>query len=111
LAYGRSWGVVDHVSDEPVTLSTRFQLASTTKMFTAAAALSLVDDGVVDLGAPVESYVPYANATAPFENGATLHDLLSHSAGYPTTFPGGSFASYELDQFFANNADQPLWCV
>jgi CubicO group peptidase (beta-lactamase class C family) len=78
-------------------------------MFTAATALSLVEDGTVDLFEPVSTYVPYANTNAPYEETLTLHQLMSHSAGYPTTFPGGSFASSNLDSFFENNAEQPLW--
>ena len=35
--------------------------------------------------------------------------MLMELAGYPTYFPDGSFASYDLDTFFENNAEQPLW--
>ncbi len=109
LAYTYSWGVTHHQSGDPITASTRFQLASTTKMFTAATALSLVEEGTVSLFEPVSTYVPYTNTSAPYEETMTLHELLSHSAGYPTYFPDGSFASYDLDTFFENNAEQPLW--
>lgn len=109
LAWSGSWGEIRTGWGTPVTPQTRFQLASTTKMFTAAAALSLVEDGVVDLTAPLDDYVPYANVEEPFGVPLDLHSLMSHSAGYPTWFPEGDFSSYELSDYFANNTDQPLW--
>jgi len=109
LAYAAATGLVHHGGDEPMETDTRFQLASTTKMFTAAAVLSMVDAGELDLDAGVDAVVTEAPIGAPYDQVVTLHQLLSHTAGYPTWFPDGSFASYELDRYFANNADQPLW--
>ena len=109
LAWSGGWGETRVGWGLPVTPQTRFQMASTTKMFTAAAALSLAEDGIVDLGAPLGNYVPYTNVEEPFGVPLDLHTLLSHSGGYATSFPEGDFSSYELASFFENNADQPLW--
>jgi len=55
--------------------SIRFGIASITKMFTTVTVLRLVERGVVDLDAAV---------TLPgLEPGATLRDLLGHTAGLP----------------------------
>ena len=108
-AYAATWGTVGGGSNEPILPTTRFQIASTTKMFTAAAAMRLVEEGHVDLQQPVDTYVPYASARGPAGEPITLHQLLSHTAGYPTVFPGADSSSMELAGYFANNADQPTW--
>ncbi len=66
---------------EPVTPRTRFQLASITKMFTGATAVSLAQAGEVDLNAPIAAQLPGAAFGA-----ISLHDLLSHTSGFPTGF-------------------------
>ena len=54
-------------------------IASITKTFTAAEVLSLVDQGLVDLDAPISDYV-----TLPFDTqGATVREVLSMRAGFP----------------------------
>jgi CubicO group peptidase (beta-lactamase class C family) len=55
-------------------------IASIGKAFTAVVALQLVEEGVLDLHAPVSDYVAWltiAGAAAPI----TLHHLLNHTAG------------------------------
>ena len=42
----------------PVTDDTVFQIGSTTKVYTAALVMQLVDAGLVDLDAPVTRYLP-----------------------------------------------------
>ena len=65
----------------PVTGSTVFDLASLTKMFTATVLLGLVEDGALDLDAPIGDHLP------TFRDGArgevTLRHLLTHTAGLP----------------------------
>ena len=108
-AYAQGWGTRHQDQAEPITPTTRFQLASSTKMFTGATAMSLVEDGLVDLESAVDTWVPYVNVRDPYDDAATLHQLLSHTAGYPTWFPAGSYSSYVLAHYFENNGDQPLW--
>jgi CubicO group peptidase (beta-lactamase class C family) len=65
-----------------VTPDTLFQIGSTTKVFNAAVIMALVDDGVLDLDAPVTTWienfrVPGAEATERI----TLRRLISMSAG------------------------------
>jgi CubicO group peptidase (beta-lactamase class C family) len=51
-------GVTSVANPLPVDGGTLFQVGSVTKTFTATALLRLVDQGLVDLDAPVRSYVP-----------------------------------------------------
>jgi len=101
-------GVRGDGSGEAVGTETRFQAASVTKNFTAAAALAAAEAGALDLHAPVSDAVPYVNDHAPYTTPITVHDLMTHQAGYPTQFSG--FADTEvLASYFAELGDADLW--
>ena len=59
------------------TSSDPFRIGSLTKMFTAVAVLTLVDEGLVDLDAPAAAYV--TRVAVP--DGVTVRDLLRHTSG------------------------------
>lgn len=64
---------------EPIDLDTQFRLGSMNKMFTAVAALQLVQVGKLALDGKVGEYLPdYPNAEIAR---VTLHQLLTHSGG------------------------------
>jgi CubicO group peptidase (beta-lactamase class C family) len=70
----REWGV-------PNTVATRFRIASTTKQFTAALVLRLVEAGKLRLDAPIATYLP--DYPRPQGDQVTLEHLLTHSSGIP----------------------------
>lgn len=100
LAFARGFGVT-RAGGAGVSEDTRFQWASTTKMFTGALAARLASAGVVDLHAPVSRWLGPATWGE-----ITLHQLLSHTAGFPT-----DFARFDPDlaRVVSSNADMPLW--
>jgi CubicO group peptidase (beta-lactamase class C family) len=55
-------------------------VASVTKLALALTILRLVDDGLLNLDAPLRTYLPEAAAAQP---GVTLRGLLSHTTGLP----------------------------
>jgi len=59
---------------------TRFRLASVSKQFTAVAVMILNERGLVDLDAPVKTWLPDAPAAW---DGVTVRRLLNHTAGLP----------------------------
>lgn len=73
------FGVTSVSDPQPVTARTLFRLGSTSKIFTALAALRLSADGKLDLHAPVRIPGPFANVT--------LHQLLTHTAGIADDAP------------------------
>jgi CubicO group peptidase (beta-lactamase class C family) len=84
VEWAKGYGVRDVTTGEPVTDSTRFQWASITKPMTAAIALRLVQDGVLNLDRNVNDYlkswkVPENEFTR--EEKVTVRRLLSHDAG------------------------------
>ncbi|GLI96406.1 hypothetical protein Sbs19_02240 [Sphingobium sp. BS19] len=71
----------------PVHADTLFKVAATGMQFTAAAVMLLVEDGKIELDAPVLRYLP----KAPAKWGkVTIRQLLDHTSGLPAT-PNGDF--------------------
>jgi CubicO group peptidase (beta-lactamase class C family) len=64
--------------DTDCTLRTRFQIASVSKQFTAAAVLLLADRGVLSVNDPVHNWLGGCPATWKT---ITVHHLLSHNSG------------------------------
>ncbi|TFH46178.1 MAG: class A beta-lactamase-related serine hydrolase, partial [ANME-2 cluster archaeon] len=76
------FGVLNRFTDEPVSSSTVFEVASISKAITAYTALRLVDKDKLSLDDPVHLYLkkPWLPASA-FADKITLRHLLSHSSG------------------------------
>ena len=80
LVYERAFGATrDDALGKPVYVDTRFDLASLTKIFVSSVALDLVAQGLVELDAPLRSYLPEwdDDEHAPI----TMRMLLSHTSG------------------------------
>lgn len=74
-------GYSDIKRQKPLKTDTLFRMASNSKALTAAGILILVDDGVVDLDAPVGTYLPaFANEQWQTVN---VRHLLTHTSGSP----------------------------
>ncbi len=71
-------GTTGTAPDTDNTLGTRFQIASVSKQFTAAAMLLLSDRGVLSADDPVRRWLD--DCPAAWDQ-VTLHHLLSHTAG------------------------------
>jgi CubicO group peptidase (beta-lactamase class C family) len=65
---------------QPITDDTRFPAASITKMFLAAAAVSLAQQGRIDLQQPIARSVPELDGETGVGR-ASLHQLLTHTSG------------------------------
>jgi CubicO group peptidase (beta-lactamase class C family) len=78
VIYAKGFGVANVETGAPVTTDMLFRLGSTTKMFTAAALITLSSRGKLKLDAPVGSYLTGIN---PKLARITTHQLLSNSGG------------------------------
>jgi CubicO group peptidase (beta-lactamase class C family) len=111
LAFATGLGVKDVTTGAPVGVDTVFRVASTSKSFTAATIMSLVDDGRVSLDAPVSRYLPELRLLPPHDpSRLTLRRLLSHTAGVP------DYLEFEcadgpdaLGAWFAAHPNLTLW--
>jgi CubicO group peptidase (beta-lactamase class C family) len=75
-------GVANLRTGVEATTDTVFELASIGKAWTTTVLMQLVDDGRVDLDAPVRTYLPNFSVADPeVSAGVTLRHLLSHTSG------------------------------
>lgn len=102
IVYFNAFGKKDIKADTPMTTDTIFRIYSMSKGITSAAIMMLVDEGKVDLEAPIAKYVPEFKDVKVWKDGAeveaerppTVRDLLRHTAGL--TY--GVFGNSEIDQ-------------
>lgn len=83
VVYARAVGMADAEEKAPMSLNTRFRLASMSKPVVSVAALALVDQGQLDLDDPVTRWLPwftprFGNRVEPV---ITVRQLLTHTAG------------------------------
>jgi D-alanyl-D-alanine carboxypeptidase len=78
-------GLADRRHNAPVEPETRFLSGSVGKTITALVAVQLAEEGVLDLDAPVETWLSGRDWWPALANhdGMTLRHLLNHSAGVP----------------------------
>ncbi|RZJ30622.1 MAG: class A beta-lactamase-related serine hydrolase [Brevundimonas sp.] len=111
IVYQRAVGQAEKVFGADNRLDTRFNVASIGKMFTATAILRLVEQGRVDLDAPVLRYLPDYPAPA-IAGQITARQLLSHSSGVGNYWEAiadkPSQAFVEARDFLPLFVDQPL---
>jgi len=78
LRWSAGYGLADIENDVPATPDTVYRLASVSKPITAVAVLQLVEQGKIDLDAPVQRYVPAFPAK---QWPVTTRLLLGHLGG------------------------------
>lgn len=79
VLFSGTYGYGDLEQRSPVTQDTVFKYASITKAFTAAAVLSLAEDGLLDIEDPLARHVPELAAAA----NVRIYDLLVQTSGIP----------------------------
>jgi len=93
VAYAQGYGVTSLDGGAPVTDQTVFQWAESTMALTAMAAMQLVEEGKLDLDAPVTDYVPYFKLADERFTEITVGQLLAHTSGIPDS--GDAMADWE----------------
>lgn len=87
VIFAKGFGTTSAEIENKITSDTLFRMGSTTKMFTAAALLSLANEGKIKLDAPIGNYIK--NLPPKIAN-LTAHQILSQSSGLrdfaPTVF-------------------------
>jgi CubicO group peptidase (beta-lactamase class C family) len=83
LAWSGTWGVRQKGGADPLTTRSLFHMASVTKPFVGTAVMQLVEQGKVELDAPVTRYVPYFQLADARAAGITVRQMLSHASGMP----------------------------
>ena len=96
-------GVTDLATGEAVTTDDFFRIGSITKPMTAALVLQLIDEGLIELDEPVDTYIPGWLAGHEFGSEITVRQLMDHTNG---------LIEYAFDPSFyaqvSDRLDQPL---
>ncbi|MEM9769191.1 MAG: serine hydrolase [Cyanobacteria bacterium P01_D01_bin.71] len=104
--FAAGYGMASLEHQVPNARSTKFRIGSITKQFTAAAILQLQDRGLLNVQAPVATYLP------DYPNGErlTLHHILTHTAGIPnlTDYLEWIKQPITLEDLIARFRDLPL---
>jgi CubicO group peptidase (beta-lactamase class C family) len=81
--YAEGFGITSLEHPLPVTADTLFQTGSISKTFTGTMIMSLVEDGKVDLDAPVKKYIPdFKLQDKDVLESVTIRHLLTHMGGW-----------------------------
>ncbi len=119
---GHGGGTIRIAEGETVLLKTAsgmdtddtFHIASTSKAFTAAAVLILVEDGLIDLDAPIGDLLPAEVVTGLLVIGGhdygpeiTVRQLLDHTSGLPDYWYDPPFVRQGENAFLAAYEDDP----
>ncbi|MFJ5729000.1 serine hydrolase domain-containing protein [Streptomyces paradoxus] len=93
-----SSGVHDLRTGRPADPAARFRAGSVTKVFTAAVALQLAEEGRLDLDRSARSYLPELIPAS--YGGVTVRQLLDHTHGIPAPdFPGTTVEEWYANRF------------
>ena len=105
--FSKGYGWANQETKTPFTPETLASMGSITKAFTAAAILTLVEQGKLNLDDPLTKFFPSVPAE---KSGITIHQLLTHSAGFREFLTGdtGDYEKIETDQYLARAFKEPL---
>jgi CubicO group peptidase (beta-lactamase class C family) len=83
VVLSKGYGLADIAGTQPVTVDgTIFRIGSVTKVLTALALAGLIDQGSLELDAPLSEYLTGDFLAGPNGEPITVRHLLSHSAGF-----------------------------
>ena len=102
----RGLGVTNVEDPLPVTAHTVFPIASISKTFAATAVMRLVEQGKIDLRAPVRTYLPdFRVRDEAASRDATVWHLLTHLGGWEGQVSAPERGTETLKLFLASLAD------
>lgn len=89
LVHSGGVGYADRSAKRIASIDTPYNIASITKVFTATLATMLVEDGILELDAPVSRYIPVSVHVPRDTQGTaiTVRSLLTHTSGLPRDPP------------------------
>lgn len=90
-AWAQAWGVEDAARGVPASLKTVWRAGSVSKMFTDLAVIRLVEQGRLELDAPVTWFLPEFAPRNPFGGEITLRQLMAHRSGLVREPPVGNY--------------------
>lgn len=112
LIYAKGFGVSKLGANTPVTSRSLFHMASVTKTFVATAVMQLVEQGKIDLDAPITKYLPYFKLDDERYRDIKVRQMLSHTSGIPDVtdyhWDKPEYDAGALERFVRSIANQKL---
>ncbi|OLF06174.1 serine hydrolase [Actinophytocola xinjiangensis] len=101
-------------ASRPIAPQDHFRAASQTKTFTSVMVLQLVDEGLVELDAPIETYLPGVVAGNGYDgNAISVRQILNHTSGIardPRNPAANADGGYDLAELVRSGLTQaPLF--
>lgn len=95
VVWAEGFGMADRERAVPATAETLYRVGSITKLFTATAAMQLVEQGRLDVDRPVATYLPEWTVKTRVAGSSpiTLRHLLTHHSGLPPNMLRGMWSS------------------
>lgn len=84
--FAKGYGTRQLGTDQPVTESTIFHVASVSKLFTALAVMELMNEKKLSLDTPVTDIVPNLNYSDDQVNQVSVKQILNHTSGLPDIY-------------------------
>lgn len=91
VVWARGFGLAKPKEGVAATASTVYRVGSVSKLFTDLAVMQLVEEGKLDLDAPVSRYLPGFAPGNPFGTPITVRQMMSHRSGLVRESPVGHY--------------------
>lgn len=90
VVWAEGFGWADKKNRIPAGPETIYQLASVTKLFTAAAAMKLAEEEKLDIDRPLQDYLPDFSLKTRFSDAkpVTARNIMTHHSGIPSDYFG-----------------------
>jgi serine beta-lactamase-like protein LACTB len=91
VVWAKGFGFAKPDAKVPATADTVYRVGSVSKLFTDIAIMQLVEQGKLNLDAPITDYLPDFKPRNPFDKPITLRHLMAHRSGLVREPPVGHY--------------------
>jgi CubicO group peptidase (beta-lactamase class C family) len=94
VVWAEGFGFADKVKGVAATPDTIYRVGSISKLFTATAAMQLVDDGLLNIDQPLQRYLPEFSVKSRFSGAPpiTPRTVMTHHSGLPANLLKGMWS-------------------
>lgn len=93
----------EHTAEATASQDRIYCIASISKMYSTLAVMQLVDEGKVELDAPVTKYLPDFSMNDERYKDITVRMLMNHTSGIPLGLPINNYLYDDVDSFAHDN--------